>query len=76
MSKINLPVCGQNDWPDPVLSKTWMANASEDLKKFVRPMTPEERFEQRVSFIYGQLSHTGTITKDEVREVLKMKGEK
>ena len=76
MSKIDLPVCGQNDWPDPLLSKNWMANASDDLKKFVRPLTPEGRFEQRVSHVYGQLPRSSTITKDEVREVLKMKGEK
>ena len=77
MSKIDFPVCGLNDWPDPTLSKNWMANATDDIKKFVRPMTPEERrFEQRVSFVYGQLPRSSTLTKDEVREILKMKGEK
>ena len=43
---------------------------------YSRPMTPEEHFEQRVSFVYGQLPRSSTITKDEVREVLKMTGEK
>ena len=70
MSKIDFPVCGQNDWPDPLLSKNWMANASDDLKKSVRPLTPEERFEQRVSFVYGQLSEHSPLTKDDVRRIL------
>lgn len=30
-------------------------------------MTPEEIFEQQVSFVYGNLSFSSTITKDEVR---------
>jgi hypothetical protein len=34
-------------------------------------MTPEERFEQRVSWVYGQLWNSG-VTKDEVREQLRM----
>ena len=48
----------------------------ETLKAAVKPMTPEERFEQRVSFVFGQLSHTSTITKDQVREILKMENSK
>lgn len=31
-------------------------------------MTPEERFAQRVSFVYGQMS--GQISRDRVREIL------
>ncbi len=34
-----------------------------------RPLTPEERFEQKVSFVYGQLKDTG-LTKEQVRAVL------
>lgn len=34
-------------------------------------MTPEEKFEQRVSFVYGQQSHRGPQrTKDEIRRHL------
>ncbi len=35
------------------------------------PMTPEERFAQRVSFVYGQLHHSSPLTKEEVRRMLK-----
>lgn len=34
-------------------------------------MTPEERFEQRVSFVYGQLPFESKVTKEEVRENLR-----
>lgn len=35
-------------------------------------MTPQERFEQRVSFVYGQQDHDNPnrLTKDEVRQAL------
>lgn len=33
-------------------------------------MTPEERFEQRVSWVYGQLPKESTVTKEEVRKRL------
>ena len=33
-----------------------------------RPMTPEEIFEQGVSWVYGQLPEGDTRTKDEIRE--------
>lgn len=36
-----------------------------------RPLTPDEMFEQKVSFVYGQLMNIQSdITKDEVREHL------
>lgn len=46
---------------------------SERLEELVEKarnhvMTPEERFEQRVSFVYGQMN--GSMTKDEVRQSL------
>ena len=34
-------------------------------------MSPEDWFEQRVSFVYGQLPHDSKITKDEVRAMLR-----
>ena len=34
-------------------------------------MSPEDWFEQRVSFVYGMLPHDSKITKDEVREMLR-----
>lgn len=37
-------------------------------------MSPEEIKEQRVSFIYGQLGVSSKLTKDEVREHLRMRG--
>lgn len=33
-------------------------------------MTPEETFEQRVSFVYGGMSNDGTLTKDDIRAML------
>lgn len=33
-------------------------------------MTPAERFEQRVSFVYGGMSSRSTTTKDQVRKWL------
>jgi len=33
-------------------------------------MTPAQRFEQRVSFVYGQLSEGSPLTKDAVRRML------
>jgi hypothetical protein len=32
-----------------------------------RKMTPAEVFEQRVSFVYGMLSHNSPLTKEDVR---------
>ena len=34
-------------------------------------MTAEERFEQKVSFVFGMLDADSDITKDEVREILR-----
>lgn len=34
-------------------------------------MTPAERFEQRVSFVYGQMGADSAMTKDEVRAILR-----
>ena len=37
-----------------------------------RPMTPEERFEQKVSWVYGQLQDCNPeITKEQVRKRLR-----
>ncbi len=36
-----------------------------------RPMSKEERDEQCVSFVYGNLPFRSTMTKDEVRDVLR-----
>lgn len=33
-------------------------------------MTPAERFEQRVSFVYSGVSGSSSMTKDDVRHVL------
>lgn len=51
-----------------------MCETSEKLKALVEKarnhvMTPEERFEQRVSLVYG-LSDGKTFTKNEIREKL------
>jgi hypothetical protein len=48
--------------------KTSVSN--KDICAPVRPMTPEERFEQRVSFVYGQLSEYSPLTKEDVRRIL------
>lgn len=38
-------------------------------------MTPAERFEQRVSFIYGQMTDgQGALSKDEIRRKLRERG--
>lgn len=34
-------------------------------------LTYEELFEQRVSFVYGSLKPSSSITKDKVREIIK-----
>ena len=36
-----------------------------------QPMTPVERQEQRVSFIMGTMSRDSTITREEVKEIIK-----
>jgi len=46
-----------------------------DLKQLLRhaakhEMTPAERDQQRLSFVYGQLPHTDTRSKPEVAEAL------
>lgn len=33
-------------------------------------LTPNELFEQRVSFVYGQLGPDNKLTKDEVRSII------
>ena len=51
--------------------------ARPDLQRLLeeaakRPMTPEERFEQKVSFVYGQLAFSNPdITKEQVRAHLR-----
>lgn len=42
-----------------------MVNAARNYK-----MTPAEVFEQRVSFVFGQLSTDSPLTKDDVRRRL------
>jgi hypothetical protein len=38
-------------------------------------MTPAERFEQRVSFIYGQMADGhGALSKDDIRQKLRERG--
>ena len=36
-----------------------------------RTMTPEEIFEQRVSWVYGQLPHDDPRTREQVREEMR-----
>lgn len=36
-----------------------------------RKLTPDELFEQRVSFVYGQIGSDSKLTKDEVRGIIK-----
>ena len=36
-----------------------------------RQMTPEERHKQRVSFIMGTMSRDSTITREEVKRIIK-----
>lgn len=48
---------------DPALLKA-LADAAG------RPLPKEERFEQRVSWCWGQLGAESTLTKDQVREML------
>ena len=45
----------------------------EKLLKTARShkMTSEERFEQRVSWVYGQLPEESTTTKEEIRQRLR-----
>lgn len=33
-------------------------------------MTPEERHEQKISFVYGMLPFRSTLTKDDVRRMM------
>ena len=48
---------------------------TDELYKLIqqaRPLTEASLFEQRVSFIYGQLG--GNVTKDQIRDVLESQG--
>ena len=36
-----------------------------------RPMTPEDKHKQRVSFIMGTMSRDSTITREEVTKIIK-----
>lgn len=38
-------------------------------------MTPEERREQRISFVFGMLPYRSTTTKDDVRRMLQEMGQ-
>lgn len=38
-------------------------------------MTPEERREQRISFVYGMLPFRSTLTKDDVRRMMQDLGQ-
>lgn len=53
---------------DAASSSPTLAELVESIRG--RVMTPYERFEQRVSFVYGQMSHNSRMTKDEVRQHL------
>lgn len=47
----------------------------EKLKKASRkPMTKEERTEQRISFVYGQIAHKDGRTKEELEKSLRDQG--
>lgn len=54
---------------------------TDDLQKLLEkaaglPMTPEELFEQKVSFVYGQLMDCNPeVTKDQVRAQLRKMAE-
>lgn len=39
-------------------------------KAAARPMTPEERHQQKVSFILGTMGGDSTITREKVEEIL------
>lgn len=52
----------------PTLSQEWI----DKIKALTeREMTPEEEFEQRVSFVYGCLPHKSLLTKDQIRVMLR-----
>ena len=40
------------------------------LKLIGRRMTKEEIFEQKVSFVYGQMGHSSSVSQEQVREML------
>ena len=42
-----------------------------DAAKARGPMTAEEEFEQRVSFVYGCMDFDSNVTKEQVREALR-----
>lgn len=37
-------------------------------------MTPDERREQRISYVYGVLSHRSTLTREDVRRIMEEQG--
>ena len=50
--------------------------STDELDRLLRDaanqkMSPEERFEQRISWIYGQSPADSQVTKDEIRERLR-----
>lgn len=53
---------------DPVLLERLVEAARNHV------MTPRERAEQRVSFVYGMLSSKSTLTKEDVRAMLRAEG--
>lgn len=50
----------------PMKDNPSLSRLIEQAKKVT--MKPEQVFEQRVSFVYGQLPEENTLTKDEVRQ--------
>jgi hypothetical protein len=40
-----------------------------------RPMTTDQWFEQCVSFVYGNLPYRSTLTKEDVRKILRRPGD-
>jgi hypothetical protein len=53
-----------------------MTAALDELLKraVVHVMTPEERREQKISFVWGMLPFRSTLTKDDVRRIMQEQG--
>ena len=50
---------------DDDMQTAWLVEAAKNAK----PMTPEQRFEQQVSWVFGQVG--GSLTKEEISQRLK-----
>ncbi len=51
-------------------SKTGEALEKRLRKAASKPMTKDEVREQRISFVYGNLPHNSTLTREEVARIL------